>query len=146
IPFPVIFQGVKRLEEERHSDLSLNMPSLVAYYPTADNFRLYVLALPPHVHLRPFQSLLEIGSYHIRPQIHAFSAESSTLGTPQQRYHHHQCLPCPLQTTPDGLVENYLQLITEKVSRHDPAQRGFSRLSLHRLHSPAFSCWFRFLS
>jgi hypothetical protein len=39
-PFPVIFQGVKRLEEERRSDLSLNMPSLVAYYPTADNFRL----------------------------------------------------------------------------------------------------------
>ena len=34
------------------------------------------------------------------------NVQRSTLGTLQQRYHHHQRLPRPPQTTRDGLVEN----------------------------------------
>jgi hypothetical protein len=74
---------------------------------------------------------------------------SSTLGTLQQCYHHHQRLhpsriplPRPLQTTPEGLVENYLYLITEKVSEHHFAQRGFSHPSPYKFHSPACSSQF----
>ena len=54
----------------------------------------------------------------------------------------------PLQTTPDGLVEYYLYVITEKVSRHGSPQRDLSHPSPPSQAFPLPACRgpFRLLS